>query len=95
VKAINDDMRPPDDGRVTKTLEIYVQAWQIAEALAVGRAFARALGSSSQTTLNFLFYVRFFPFRGLTPNFAFRGQMDGQLTLFPFRPFGLLLDNGT
>jgi hypothetical protein len=32
-------MGPPDEARATKTLEIYLQAWQMAEALAIGRAF--------------------------------------------------------
>ena len=48
-------MGPPDEARAIKTLEIYLQAFQMAEALAIGRAFARALGSSPETTLNFLF----------------------------------------
>jgi hypothetical protein len=39
----------------TDTIEIYIQAWRIAEALAVGRAFANALGASSETTLSFAF----------------------------------------
>jgi hypothetical protein len=54
-RAFQDDMGPPDEARATKTLEIYLQAFQMAEALAIGRAFARALGSSPETTLNFLF----------------------------------------
>jgi hypothetical protein len=54
-RAFQDDMGPQEEGRATRTLEIYLQAWQIAEALAVGRSFARALGSAPETTLNFLF----------------------------------------
>jgi hypothetical protein len=52
--AFKDDLGP-DDGRPGKTIEIYLQAWQIAEALAVGRAFATALGRSSETELDFSF----------------------------------------
>ena len=48
-------MGPPDDSRTARTLEIYIQARQMAEALAVGRSFARALGSGPETTLSFCF----------------------------------------
>ena len=53
-RAFEDDMRAE---AVTggKTIEIYIQAWRIAEALAVGRAFANALGASSATILSFAF----------------------------------------
>jgi hypothetical protein len=42
-RAFEDDMRLPEDVRKTNTIEIYIQAWRIAEALAVGRAFANSL----------------------------------------------------
>jgi hypothetical protein len=54
-RAFEDDLRLPEDVRKRSTLEIYIQASRIAEALAVGRAFANALGASSETTLNFAF----------------------------------------
>jgi len=54
-RAFEDDMRLPEDVRKTNTIEIYIQAWRIAEALAVGRAFSNALGASSETTLSLAF----------------------------------------
>jgi len=53
-RAFEDDMGA-DALKGSKTIEIYIQAWRIAEALAVGKAFANALGASSETTLNFAF----------------------------------------
>jgi hypothetical protein len=54
-RAFEDDMGPDDERQKAKTIEIYFQVLRIAEALAVGRAFANALGASSETTLSFAF----------------------------------------
>jgi hypothetical protein len=53
-RAFEDDLGV-DGVKGAKTIEVYIQAWRIAEALAVGRAFANALGASSETTLSFAF----------------------------------------
>jgi len=53
-RAFEDDLRLVG-GAGAFTIEIYIQAFRIAEALAVGRAFANALGASSETTLSFAF----------------------------------------
>jgi Putative DNA-binding domain len=53
-RAFEDDMGA-DALKGSKTIEIYIQAWRIAEALAVAKAFANALGASSETTLSFAF----------------------------------------
>jgi hypothetical protein len=53
-RAFEDDMGA-DALKAAKTIEIYIQAWRIAEALAVGRAFANALGASSETSLSFAY----------------------------------------
>ena len=53
-RAFEDDMGV-DGVKGAKTIEVYIQSWRIAEALGVGRAFANALGASSETTLSFAF----------------------------------------
>ena len=54
-RAFEDDMGPDGERQKAKTIEIYIQGFRIAEALAVGRAFANALGASVETTLSFAF----------------------------------------
>jgi hypothetical protein len=54
-RAFEDDLRLAEDVQKPNTIEIYVQAFRIAEALAVGRAFSNALGASSETALSFAF----------------------------------------
>jgi Putative DNA-binding domain len=54
-RAFEDDMGPEGERQNAKTIEIYIQAFRIGEALAVGRAFANALGASVETTLSFAF----------------------------------------
>jgi hypothetical protein len=54
-RAFEDDMGPDGERQKVKTIEIYILGFRIAEALAVGRAFANALGASVDTTLSFAF----------------------------------------